>query len=103
MSITSRTFLPELQTIYRQETSADMRLDCKECDGTGKVEFTKERGGPICNNCGGAGHITREIFERCIGSILDHPSVYMGGPSRSSLQKAQRIAEFLSRNNVEWN
>lgn len=30
-----------------------------------------------------------------IASILDHPSVYMGGPSRRSTQLAARIVQYL--------
>ena len=70
-------------------------LKCKECQGTGVVEFTTEFGGPQCNNCGGCGYITRITVERCIASILDSPSVYMGGPSRGSLRKADRIGDYL--------
>lgn len=69
---------------------------CKECSGTGVVDFTKERGGPVCNNCGGRGTVGREVIERVIGGILDHPSVYMGGPSRQSMRKAAAIADYLS-------
>lgn len=72
-----------------------MTLVCRECKGEGLVEFTKERGGPTCNNCGGAGFLTKELAARAIATSLDHPSVYMGGPSKQSLQKAQRIVEFL--------
>lgn len=39
----------------------------------------------------------REILQREIASILDYPSVYMGGPSYTSLQKAERIVKFLER------
>lgn len=68
---------------------------CKECGGTGKVEFTKERGGPRCNNCGGEGYMTMKVVRPAIASILDNPSVYMGGPSHGSLRKADAIIEYL--------
>lgn len=68
---------------------------CKECKGTGKVVFTRERGGPRCNNCGGAGAITPEFTQRAIARMLDHPSVYMGGPSHGSLRRAGRIVEWM--------
>lgn len=74
-----------------------MRPKCKECEGTGEVVFTKERGGPICNSCGGNGYLTDEILYRMIASIIDHPSVYMGGPSHNSMRKAERIVTELKR------
>lgn len=37
----------------------------------------------------------REYIRREIASIIDYPSVFMGGPSRSSLQKAGRIIDAL--------
>jgi hypothetical protein len=77
-----------------------LRPRCKECNGTGEVVFTKERGGPICVNCGGNGYLTDEILGRIIGSILDHPSVYMGGPSHNSLRKAKIIIERLKEENL---
>jgi RecJ-like exonuclease len=70
-------------------------VPCKECNGTGQVVFTKERGGPICNNCGGNGHLTVEIIQCTIASIMDYPSVYMGGPSYTNMKKAQKIINFL--------
>ena len=73
------------------------RPPCKECNGTGKVEFTKERGGPICNNCGGNGHLTNEIIQRIMASIMDYPSVYMGGPSQNNMRKADKIIKFLEK------
>lgn len=73
------------------------RPPCKECNGTGKVVFTKERGGPICNSCGGNGVLTDEILERMIASKIDHPSVYMGGPSVNSRKKAVKIIEMLKK------
>ena len=73
-----------------------MPLTCKECGGSGKVEFTRERGGPRCNTCGGAGVMTAEVIQRNIASMLDHPSVYMGGPSQGSMRRAKRIVEYLA-------
>lgn len=72
-----------------------MAVKCRECSGSGQVEFTKERGGPKCNNCAGRGYITEDVAQRVIASILDHPSVYMGGPSQGSMRKAKRIIEYL--------
>ena len=73
------------------------RPPCKECNGTGQVVFTKERGGPTCNNCGGNGYLTDDIIIRMIASIMDYPSVYMGGPSRQSMQKAEKIINILKK------
>lgn len=72
-----------------------MKHLCKECGGKGEVVFTKEKGGPACNNCGGRGVMTKEHMCLAIASILDNPSVYMGGPSQGSLRKADRILEYL--------
>lgn len=72
-----------------------MALTCKECGGTGQVVFTKERGGPVCNTCGGAGTMTPEVVTRNIAAILDHPSIYMGGPSRRSMAMSARITDYL--------
>lgn len=36
-----------------------------------------------------------EKLVHIIASILDHPSVYMGGPSQGNRRKAQRILEVL--------
>lgn len=72
-----------------------MRLMCKECNGTGEVVFTKERGGPKCNNCNGAGHMARKHLETVIGAILDGNSVYMSGPSSGSLRRAGKIVDYL--------
>jgi len=36
-----------------------------------------------------------------IAGILDHPSCYMGGPSRLSLRKAERIVDYLRESGVE--
>lgn len=70
-------------------------ITCTECKGTGVVEFTRERGGPKCNNCNGAGYLTRELLEVIFASMLDSPSVYMGGPSQGSRRKARRLIEHL--------
>lgn len=72
-----------------------MNIVCKECKGKGEVVFTKERGGPRCNNCGGAGNLTPEITQQVIAAILDSPSVYMGGPSNQSLRKARTVIEWM--------
>jgi hypothetical protein len=40
---------------------------------------------------GGGGEV-----EHIIASSLDHPSVYMGGPSENSRRKARRIVEALA-------
>lgn len=78
-----------------------MPIKCKECQGTGVVKFTKERGGPKCNGCAGFGHMTKHILRLRVGSILDHPSVYMGGPSLNSLKKADRIINYLINEGVD--
>lgn len=39
----------------------------------------------------------RLLVQRQIASILDYPSVYMGGPSRGSMGKAERVIEYLER------
>lgn len=72
---------------------------CKECSGTGVVTFSKEKGGPQCQNCGGVGHITPEHAQRAIASILDYPSVYMGGPSQQSMRRALQVIEYLKNQN----
>ena len=87
--------IEQLNQIAQEVKSDYTRSDCKECNGTGEVVFTKERGGPICNNCGGNGYLTDEIIKRIIASILDYPSVYMGGPSEGNKRRAQKIIEFL--------
>ena len=71
------------------------RPPCKECNGTGEVVYTKERGGPICSNCGGNGYLTDEIIQRTMASIMDYPSLYMGGPSHNNMMKADKIIKFL--------
>jgi DnaJ-class molecular chaperone len=68
---------------------------CKECHGTGKVVFTKERGGPVCPHCGGHGWVTPDLLVKYFAGMLDHPSVYMGGPSQGNLKRAKRLVEFL--------
>lgn len=35
------------------------------------------------------------LLRQTIASMIDHPSVYMGGPSRSSTQKAIKIVEEI--------
>ena len=75
---------------------------CKECLGTGLVEFTKERGGPTCNSCNGKGHMTKTHLRMLIGSILDYPSIYMGGPSRGSLNKADKILKCFQDKGIEF-
>jgi hypothetical protein len=37
----------------------------------------------------------RETLQRKIAALLDHPSVYMGGPSRQSMSKADKIIKLL--------
>lgn len=39
----------------------------------------------------------REYVRREIASVLDHPSVYMGGPSQNSLRRASRVIDCLER------
>jgi DnaJ-class molecular chaperone len=73
---------------------------CRECMGEGTVEFTKERGGPKCNHCNGKGYLTRAVMRRFIASILDHPSVYMSGPSQGNLKKADRILDLMVEEGV---
>jgi DnaJ-class molecular chaperone len=73
------------------------RPPCKQCNGTGEVVFTKEKGGPICPSCGGNGYLTDEILCRMIASTIDHPSVYMGGPSHNSIRKAEQIIKNLKK------
>ena len=68
---------------------------CKECKGYGLVEFTKEHGGPVCNNCGGKGYMSPEVVQSYIAGILDYPNVYMGGPSQRSLHLAGKIVGML--------
>jgi hypothetical protein len=36
-------------------------------------------------------------LRQTIAGVLDHPSVYMGGPSRQHLRKADQIIECLRR------
>jgi len=38
---------------------------------------------------------------RGIASMLDHPSVYMGGPSRMAIRKAEKIVDYLRESGVE--
>ncbi len=37
----------------------------------------------------------RLLAQRGIAAILDHPSVYMGGPSQNSMRKANSIIDAL--------
>lgn len=39
----------------------------------------------------------RALVQRTIASIIDHPSVYMGGPSPNAMRKAERIIASLER------
>ena len=39
----------------------------------------------------------REYVRRTIASMLDYPSVYMGGPSQNNLRRAGRIMDELER------
>lgn len=38
-----------------------------------------------------------EATARRIGSILDHPSLYMGGPSKDSMRKARAIMQEITK------
>lgn len=40
---------------------------------------------------------SKYVMRQHIASALDHPSVYMGGPSGPSLRKAIKIVESLTR------
>lgn len=45
--------------------------------------------------------ISEEDVEKIIfnvASILDHPSVYMGGPSHGNMRRAKTILGYLERN-----
>jgi len=37
----------------------------------------------------------RLLVQRSIASAIDHPSIYMGGPSKGAMQKAIAIVEHL--------
>ena len=37
----------------------------------------------------------REELQRMIAGILDHPSVYMGGPSRQNMRRADKIISTI--------
>lgn len=39
----------------------------------------------------------REYVRRVIASILDYPSVYMGGPSQNNLRRAGSVIEALEQ------
>lgn len=79
-----------------------MKLHCSYCEGKGEIEFTKERGGPVCPMCAGNGFLKKDQVDRYIGAILDHPSLYMGGPSQRSLKIASKISNFLAEWGVEF-
>lgn len=36
-----------------------------------------------------------------IAGMLDHPSCFMGGPSRASIRKAEKIVDYLREEGVE--
>ena len=40
----------------------------------------------------------RELVKNCIASILDNPSIYMGGPTLHNKKRADKILELLE----EW-
>ena len=40
---------------------------------------------------------TKETFLRAAATQLDHPSVYMGGPSNRSLRQADKIFDAIGR------
>ena len=42
-----------------------------------------------------------EALIREIASVLDHPSLYMGGPSRGSMLKAKAILPIIRRRELE--
>lgn len=42
----------------------------------------------------------RELAIMDIASILDHPSVYMGGPSHGNRRNADRILKYLEKEGV---
>lgn len=77
-------------------------FQCNKCGGSGTVVFTKEFGGPICNNCAGNGFMTKIMLRSVIGSILDSPSVYMSGPSKQNLKKADKILEYLASQGIDF-
>ena len=37
---------------------------------------------------------------RTIASIIDHPSVYMGGPSAHAIRLADRIIKYMKANDL---
>jgi hypothetical protein len=73
---------------------------CIVCHGHGTIEFSEEHGGPVCPHCGGKGWITPELLTIFIASILDHPSVYMSGPSKHSMKRAKKIVELLQHEKI---
>jgi hypothetical protein len=42
----------------------------------------------------------REKLQRQIASILDHPFVFMGGPSQQNMHKAERIIQHLAKSKM---
>ena len=44
----------------------------------------------------------KELFLRVVGSILDHPSIFMGGASRQSRTKAERVWDELHSGRYGW-
>jgi hypothetical protein len=73
---------------------------CTKCHGLGEIVFTKQDGGPVCPHCGGRGWLTPDLLAIYLASVLDHPSVYMGGPSQANLRRAKRIVEFLQQEGI---
>lgn len=73
---------------------------CNECLGSGEVIWTKERGGPKCNGCNGHGFIPYEMVQYRIAALLDHPSVYMGGPSHGNMRRAEKIMDLLMQDGL---
>lgn len=67
----------------------------------GYVDALKDALSVIKDDMRAAVHQARErdVLTSQIASILDHPSAYMGGPSIQSRKKAERIVEFLEREN----
>lgn len=57
--------------------------------GDGKEEYSIE-----------STKMKREKLQHDIAAILDHPSVFMGGPSHHHLRKADAIMKYLTRNGI---
>jgi DnaJ-class molecular chaperone len=70
---------------------------CPRCLGEGRHEWTKELGGPKCNECWGAGFYHHDLVVMRLASMLDGNSVYMSGPSQASRQKARKIVDELNQ------